>query len=171
MPALTLHPHCPTGSIERIDASVEATASGCRAVFAAYGDVARIKLPGIEADRGRCDDLWRTTCFEIFWQPEGGTYYREFNLSPSTRWAAYDFDDVRKGMRNAPAEIMIETTVNADRLTVTADIVSDLPRPARVALNGIIEEAGGVNRFWALAFAAGKPEFHSEICRALRIGA
>lgn len=171
MSSLTLHPHCAAGSITRIDASIEATATGCRAVFSAHGNIARIKVPEIEADRGRFDDLWRTTCFEIFWQPEGGPCYREFNLSPSTRWACYDFDDFREGMRNAPAEVRIVTEVTADVLTVTADIVSDLPRPAKVALNGIIEDADGTNRFWALAFADGKPEFHSEICRALRIGA
>ena len=63
------------------------------------------------------------------------------------------------------------TVVAADCLTVTADIISDIFRPANVALNAIIEDADGVNRFWALSFPDGKPEFHSEACRALRIEA
>jgi hypothetical protein len=166
MKPLILHPQSAAGSIVRIDAEIEATPTGCRARFGAEGDVARIKIPTPQADRGRFDDLWRTTCFEIFWQPAGGTYYREFNLSPSTRWACYDFDDFREGMRNAPAKVEIDVEVTADMLRLEAVIESDLPVSASVALNAIIEDADGVNRFWALAFQDGAPEFHSEICRA-----
>ena len=171
MNPLVLHPQCAPGSIVRIDAEIEATPTGCRALFIATGDVARIKMPAPQADRGRCDDLWQTTCFEIFWQPAGGTFYREFNLSPSSRWACYDFDDFREGMRNAPAKVEIDVAVTADTLRLEAHIESDLPEPASVALNAIIEDADGVNRFWALAFQEGKPEFHSIVCRALRIDA
>ena len=146
-----------------------ATPTGCRVTFVASGDVGRIKIPTLAADRGRFDDLWKTTCFEIFWQPSGGTYYREFNLSPSTRWACYDFDDFRDGMRNAPAIVEIESTVSTHELRLVADIWSALPTPANVALNAIIEDADGVNQYWALAFADGAPEFHSATCRALAI--
>ncbi len=165
MKSLVLHPACAAGSIIRIDAEIEATSGGCRALFVASGDVARIEMPVIQADRGRYDNLWQTTCFEIFWQPAGGTFYREFNLSPSTRWACYDFDDFRAGMRDAPAEVHIDVAVTADMVRLEAHIMSDLPVPASVALNGIIKDADGVNRFWALAFPEGDPEFHSAVCR------
>jgi len=54
-------------------------------------------------------------------------------------------------------------------LLVEAEIVSELPVPADVALNGIIEDKQGNIQFWALAFPAGKPEFHSKVCRALHL--
>jgi hypothetical protein len=166
MKALMLHPHCPAGSIVRIDAEIEPTPTGCRALFVATGDTSRIKLPVLEPDRARFDDLWRTTCFEIFWQPAGGSWYREFNLSPSTRWACYDFDDFRTGMRNGSATVDISMSVTPETLRLEAIVMSDLPRPASVALNAIIEDADGANRFWALAFADGAPEFHNTVCRA-----
>jgi hypothetical protein len=169
MKSLILHPHCATGSIVRIDAEIEATSNGCRALFIASGDVARIKIPDLQADRGRYDDLWHTTCFEIFWQPLGSKFYREFNLSPSTRWACYDFDDFRAGMRNAPAKVDIKIELTAATLRLETHIESDLPVPAKVALNGIIQDADGLNRFWALAFGDGEPEFHSEVTRAWQI--
>lgn len=170
MPSLISHPDCLPGVIVVVDATLVPTERGCRATFSAFGAVEHIVMPPVEADRGRFDDLWRTTCFEIFWQPEGGSYYREFNLSPSTRWACYDFDDFRAGMRNAPADVFIDVTTTFDTITLTADIVSDLPRPARVALNAIFEQ-DGINRYWALAFAPGAPEFHSPVCRVLSIPA
>jgi hypothetical protein len=169
MHTLTLHPQSSTGSITKIQADVEPIAGGCRATFVAMGQIDAIKVPTIEADRGRHDNLWKTTCFEIFWQAEAETRYREFNLSPSTRWACYDFDDFRAGMRNAPANVDIAVSASNTELRVTATILSDVPVPARVALNAIIEDADGVNRFWALDFPDGAPEFHSTVCRQLAL--
>ncbi len=167
MNQLVLHPDCAAGSITEIEALIEPTADGCRATFVARGEVTQIDVPAI-ATPGRFDDLWKTTCFEIFWSHDG-TAYREFNLSPSTRWACYDFDSFRAGMRNAPATVAITVAISANSLQVVADIGSDLPLPATVAVNAIIEDADGVNRFWALAFQPGVPEFHAGTCRALRL--
>ena len=41
--------------------------------------------------------------------------------------------------------------------------------PADVALNAVVEDVDGNIQFWALAFADGKPEFHSEVCRAMKL--
>lgn len=169
MQTLVLHPDCAPGSIHSIEAEIVPTPAGCRATFVARGDVASIAVP-IVATPGRFDNLWQTTCFEIFWSHDG-TSYREFNLSPSTRWACYDFDAFRDGMRDAPAEVEIAVTVSESELRLTAEIRSTLPVPAKVALNGIIEDEDGVNCFWALAFRPGAPEFHASECRALELPA
>lgn len=169
MQSLILHPDCAPGSIQSITADIVPTADGCRATFVARGAVGKITVPAADTP-GRFDNLWKTTCFEIFWSHDD-TSYREFNLSPSTRWACYDFDGYREGMRDAPAAVEIAVTQDADELRLTAEIRSDLPLPATVALNAIIEDADGVNRFWALAFRPGAPEFHAAECRALELGA
>lgn len=165
MQSLFLHPDCASGSITTIEASVEPTTQGCRAVFAARGDVAAIAVPDRDTP-GRFDNLWKTTCFEIFWSHDGNSY-REFNFSPSSRWACYDFDGFREGMRDASAEVTVTYIASPGDLRLEADIISSLPLPATVALNAIIEDADGVNRFWALAFQPGVPEFHAQACRAL----
>lgn len=167
MHALTLHPDCLAGAVHVIAASIEPTPFGCRAIFVATGDLVRIVIPAVE-EPGRFDNLWQTTCFEIFWQ-HGTAAYREFNLSPSTRWACYDFNDFREGMCDAPAEVEITVSISETELRLVADITSELALPAQVALNAIIKGDDGKNRFWALDFAAGKPEFHSATCRALAL--
>lgn len=169
MQTLVLHPDCAPGSIDTITAEIVPTAAGCRATFVVRGAVDRIAVPAADTP-GRFDNLWKTTCFEIFWSHDG-TSYREFNLSPSRRWACYDFDAYREGMRDAPAEVEIACTHWEGELRLTAKIRSDLPLPATVALNAIIEDADGVNRFWALAFRPGAPEFHASECRALELAA
>lgn len=169
MHELVLHPDCARGPIKRVTAAIQATPDGCRAKFRLDGDIGRIKVP-VHAASERMDNLWKTTCFEIFWQPHGGNYYREFNLSPSSRWACYDFDDFRLNSRDAPVSaIAIACAAHDAKLELEASIASTLPLPADVALNAIVEDLDGNIQFWALAFQPGKAEFHSEICRALTL--
>lgn len=169
MHPLMLHRTCESGPIRAVTASVTATAQGCEAEFRLEGAVPAIVLPE-PAMPERMDNLWQTTCFEIFWQPLGDTYYREFNLSPSGRWAAYDFDSFREGMRDAPVEaIAIACSHDGSGLVLKASIAAELPAPAQVALNAIVEHADGNKQFWALGFPPGAPEFHSEANRTLII--
>ncbi|WP_128892581.1 hypothetical protein [Erythrobacter sp. HKB08] len=169
MHQLVLHPHCEAGPIEHVSAEIEPTAQGCRARFRLQGDIANIKIPE-PAMSERMDNLWKTTCFEIFWQPRGDSYYREFNLSPSSRWACYDFDDFRLNSRDAPVEaISISCSHSDGELVLETEIASELPLPADVALNAIVEDMQGRIQFWAPAFPDGKPEFHSETCRQIHI--
>lgn len=167
MHPLMLHQACELGPIRAVTAAITPTPHGCEAEFRLDGAVPAIVLPP-PAEGVRTDNLWKTTCFEIFWQPLGGTYYREFNLSPSGRWAAYEFDAFREGMRDAPVEgIAIACSHDERGLVLKAEIAADLPAPAQVALNAIVEHRDGGMQFWALAFPPGKPEFHSEACRQL----
>ncbi|MEP1420285.1 MAG: hypothetical protein ABJK59_00760 [Erythrobacter sp.] len=174
MKPLMLHSSCDLGPIRSVTADVKDTDVGCEARFKLEGGVDQIKLPEA-APSIRTDDLWKTTCFEIFWQPIGGAYYREFNLSPSGRWAAYDFDAFREGMRDAPVDaISLSVAQNSSdgvgELELVASIASELPTPAQIAINAIVEHEDGALQFWALAFGPGKAEFHSEACRQWVLG-
>lgn len=167
MHPLMLHVACDLGPIRAVTASIIATPNGCEAEFRLEGMVPAIIMPP-PAKAERMDNLWQTTCFEIFWQPLGGTAYREFNLSPSGRWAAYDFDSFREGMRDAPVSaIAIACSHDDAGLVLKASIAANLPAPAQVALNAIVEHTSGAKQYWALAFPPGKPEFHSGANRQL----
>ena len=62
------------------------------------GDLAMASL----ADPARTDELWRHTCFEAFLRGPSSAEYYEFNIAPSTQWAAYKFSGYRTEMRVAP---------------------------------------------------------------------
>lgn len=165
MTPLMLHQSCIAGPVTEIAAQITPTQSGCKAQFRLTGDMTAIKIPAHRA-AVREDNLWKTTCFEIFWQPKGGAYYREFNLSPSSKWACYDFDGFRDGMRDAPVDAITLSCSHSDNeLILKANIAAEIADPAKVALNAIVEDHAGNIQFWALSFAPGKPEFHSELCR------
>lgn len=167
MHPLMLHRTCDLGPIRAVTADITPMPEGCEAEFRLDGRIAAIVLPE-PATPERQDNLWQTTCFEIFWQPLGGGAYREFNLSPSGKWAVYDFDSFREGMRDAPVDL-VDIACGHDEfgLVLKAKIAADLPSPAQVALNAIVEHRDGSKQFWALAFPPGAPEFHSEANRQL----
>lgn len=171
MQPLMLHRTCDLGPIKAVTASITPTEIGCEAAFRLDGDISKIVIPP-RADLERKDNLWKTTCFEIFWQPIGQPGYVEFNLSPSGQWASYDFDRFREGMRDAPVDAISISRAHSHlspggegELELKADIAANLPAPAQVALNAIVEHPDGSLQFWALAFPPGPPEFHSEACR------
>jgi hypothetical protein len=120
------------------------------------------------AGKGRADELWQTTCFELFLMPEGGNAYCEFNLSPSERWAAYDFAGYRDGMSDRPLEREPQGTMRLGSSFAIFDAaipLGALPRgDCHMNVAAVIEEQGGMKSFWALAQPAEKPDFHDPAC-------
>lgn len=169
MHQLTLHADCDPGPVRAVTSAVSVTQQGCEAEFRIEGHLPSIAIPAA-ATPGRHDNLWQTTCLEIFWQPLGSDSYREFNLSPSGQWAAYDFDAFRQGMRDAPVgAIAIASSHDAGALVLRASIAAELPVPAQIALNAVVEQTDGTKQYWALAFPPGRPEFHAQANRSLVI--
>jgi hypothetical protein len=165
MPSLYRHPDAPAGAIQSIDAELERMDDGAVAIFRVRGDIAKLFIPPA-AEPGRADNLWRTTCFELFVAGEG-TSYREFNFSPSGQWAAYQFDDYRSGMCEADARIESELCHENNILQLAAEIKTEFANPVLVGLTAVIEEVGGIISYWSTAFAPGKPDFHSAAVRSL----
>ena len=180
------HPDFPCPAVTSIAVEVERT--GDRALALRYiltGRIAELSIPAPAPSR-RADELWRRSCFEAFLRPEDGPEhgpehgeaYFEFNLAPSTEWAAYRLSGYREGLAPiadiAAPRIEVETT--GDRLTLTAAIdLSAAPAlahaPWRLGLSAVIEAADGSKAYWALAHPAGKPDFHHPDCFALRLEA
>lgn len=164
---VTLKPHPDTpGPAIRI--AVEVLRPRTAAVELRYvmsGEVSRVVLP--ESVRpSRADELWRTTCFEAFIEKTGGGY-GELNLSPTGRWAAYEFTGYREGMYGHPgvekrdsrrvrdeAGFSLAGTFDLDRM------IGDRPAPWRMGLSAVIEDIDGGLSYWALAHPPGKPDFH-----------
>jgi len=127
------------------------------------------------AGKQRADGLWQTTCFELFVRSQGETAYAEFNLSPSERWAAYDFASRRKGMTRRPMPRDPVCTMRAGGKTAIFDAEVPLaglpPLPWQYGLCAVIEEEGGTKSYWALAHPPGRPDFHDPACFAAELPA
>ena len=165
VPLLFRHPDTPAGAIHTVEAELRRIAGGVVATFHAIGDISRLVVPPA-VPSGRADDLWRTTCFELFVGGDANRY-REFNLSPSGAWAAYEFEDHRSGRSDSDASVEIELSQNNNSFSLFAKMVSEFPDPAQVGMSAVIEEADGLIRYWATSFAPGEPDFHAAEVRSL----
>lgn len=167
------HPAHPPLAIRRVEARVLSLADAWVRVRWRIDGVSKLVVPPF-GGRGRADNLWQTTCFEMFVQPAGGAAYCEFNLSPSERWAAYDFTGRREGMAQRPMRREPDCTMRAGRSTAIFDAA--LPRenvpeaPVFIGLCAVIEEQGGVKSYWALKHGGDAPDFHDPACFAAKLG-
>ena len=121
--------------------------------------------------------LWEHTCFEAFVAAGDAAAYHELNFSPSGEWAGYAFSAYREVdgladaalapgivVRTAGEHLALETSLALARLSpVYAGAVLHL------GLSAVIELVDGTLSYWALHHPPGRPDFHHQSGRALRL--
>jgi hypothetical protein len=125
-----------------------------------------VLVPPASATPCRCDDLWTTTCFEVFLAEPGTGPYWEANLSPSGDWNVYRLSGYREGLAPEPAIVALPFVVVRDGggldLAATLDLGA-LPlagRPLELAVTAVVELRGGTQLYWALAHRGEEADFH-----------
>lgn len=125
----------------------------------------RLVVPAYRGN-GRGEDLWKTTCFELFLY-DGAGRYREYNFSPSGRWAAYAFS----GYRNVESDLTPRQTPDIKHEIGSSVFVQtvfvdrrELEGAQSAALAAVIEESDGRLSYWAMAHPGLKPDFHDPAC-------
>ena len=171
---LAAHPDHPPSAVAQVEARIIGRdASWLRVRWRIEGSQQLVVPPF--AGKGRADELWQTTCFEMFLKPGDGAGYLEINLSPSERWNAYDFEAYRWGMAERPFPREPECTVRLGSSFAIFDAalpVGGLPASeCAMGLAAVIEELGGVKSYWALLHPDAKPDFHAPACFAATLPA
>jgi hypothetical protein len=121
----------------------------------------------------RADDLWTTTCCELFLY-DGAGRYREYNFSPSGKWAAWRFSGYRNGREDieplAEPTILAETGQNLFLLTVFL-AGEEIGGAEAASLSAVLMEDDRRPSYWALAHSKLQPDFHDPSCFRIRLGA
>jgi hypothetical protein len=171
---LTAHLAYPAMSVSRVAARILSLDANWLTLRWKVEGADRVVLPPF-AGRARTDGLWQATCFELFVKAPGAAGYAEFNLSPSERWAAYDFSGYRAGMaeRTSPRAPVCTPRRGGSVLIFDAAIPAGAlpPLPWVYGLTAVIEETGGHKSYWAIAHPQEKPDFHDPACFAARLAA
>ena len=130
-------------------------------------DIKKLDVPQIADKEARKDELWQTTCFELFIGIENSPRYWEFNISPSGDWNVYRFDDYRQRMQE---ESKVESlNIYIDRgfydLLVGVDKF-DLRNLTsencnfNVSMTAVVKEKTGNISYWALKHCGEEADFH-----------
>ncbi len=172
--SLQPHPATPPLRLTSIEARISRHEGGWLTLRWKLTGSSKVQFPTL-AGKARTNELWRTTCFELFISSASGPEYCEFNLSPSEQWAAYDFTGYRSGMRDRAVAPEPVCTLRPGRNSAIFDAaipLGDLPAlPWRYGLSAVTEEEGGVLSYWAIAHPPGKPDFHDPACFAATLAA
>lgn len=165
---LHCHPDTPSPVVVNIKAAVGwERGRTLNVVYTLNGVVDRLRIPPRRPPR-RADDLWQHTCFELFISAQNDAEYYEFNLSPSSEWAAYGFrayrdaspidsDDLEPkiAVQQAAATLELSAVLRADRLPGIEPKIR-----LWIGLCAVIEDVNGSLSYWALKHPPGKPDFH-----------
>lgn len=174
--------------------TVQRFATGLDFSFDLTGDTAKdlekLVMPSLKGadQRKRRDELWRRTCFEIFFGPVSDASYFEMNISPAGDWNLYAFDGYRTGMRpvsnvevpivsfcSSPSKDSRRWRVEMEPRPGVDGELSSLFDPAFSAdservqapplvlgATAVLEYVSGEFEYWALAHTDSAPDFHSK---------
>jgi hypothetical protein len=168
---LVAHPASPPRAVKGVRVQITCAARGDFALEYLAWPAEALALPARNVAR-RADNLWSTTCFELFAKPIGGEAYFEFNLSPSFEWAAYRFARYRAERRELALGHDPEISITPVGFFLSAELDLGMlgEANARLGLSAVIEETDGTKSYWALAHPPGdKPDFHDPACFALEL--
>lgn len=174
MADLTCHPAHPPALVRSIETRVIGLDARWLRIRWRILGAQKLVIPSF-AGKGRANDMWQTTCFELFLQQPGSSGYIEFNLSPSERWNAYDFSARREGMTERPMPREPECTMRKGSDIAVFDVAipaAGLPEGQLYgALTAVIEEEGGMKSYWAMLHTADAPDFHDPACFTVPLAA
>ena len=128
---------------------------------------AEVIWPAASNTPQRCDELWHSTCLELFIATPGGEPYWEINLSPSGDWNAYQLDGYRQGLQPELSieRISIQSQSGAEHHLLHA--ILELPRALIKAqslqanLCAVLKHANHSNSYWAVCHPGSRPDFHA----------
>ena len=177
--SLTCHSATSCPAVQRIEVQLLRPSNATLALrYTVLADIDRLLIPAESTPR-RADKLWQHTCFEAFVATMDSSGYHEFNFSPSTAWAIYEFTAYREGMTAVtpvrPPGVSVRRGGDRMTLAVSIDLESlpELRQSAglRLALSAVIEDTEHRISYWALGHPPGNPDFHHPDSFALKLPA
>lgn len=150
----------------QISGSVDRRPGTLLITYIMAGDLERIVLPEPALSVSRRHELWRRTCFEVFFGIPGQTAYWEGNFSPSGDWNIYRFTDYRQGMAEEQRSDrpLCRVVTDKSRLESAGSMdIHDLCPDSEVLMAGIgciVLEMSGRISYWAVDHCGAHPDFH-----------
>ncbi len=114
----------------------------------------------------RVDELWKSTCFELFLANSNEEEYYELNISPSLGWNFYHLKKYRAEVEEV--ELLSEATINVIKEGGNYKIEFklegfDFEKSNIYNITAILLTKEGERTFWSLKPMDGTPDFHNQM--------
>ncbi|TKB26138.1 DOMON-like domain-containing protein [Desulfopila sp. IMCC35006] len=150
-----------------ISGSIARQSGALHAAFEVQGGLEWVNWLGTSRSTGRCQELWRHTCFELFFAIPGDPAYWEVNLSPNGCWNIYRFTGYRTGMREEAEVDPPVCHVAADGAlfslgcAIDCQALVDDSADLELAVSSVIQDTRGSISYWAIDHLGPEPDFHN----------
>ena len=130
------------------------------------GDLNAVAIPQRTNPPVRRDELWTTTCLELFIGEKGTLPYWEYNLSPNGDWNIYKLTDYRSNLTPEQNYQDLASAMHSGashfELNVVCPIPVDLKTSPKldVAICAVIQLKQGAISYWALNHGGAEADFH-----------
>ena len=130
------------------------------------GDLNAVVIPKRTNPPVRRDELWTTTCLELFIGEKGMSPYWEFNLSPNGDWNIYKLSDYRTNLTPELAYPDLASSMHSDASHLELNVVCPIPVDLKtfpkldVAICAVIQFKQGPISYWALNHGGPEADFH-----------
>ena len=154
--------------LEAIRLQAEAMRDGnqLRVCFRLEDPDASVRMPAATAAPERRDELWQSTCFEVFFAVAGSPCYWELNLSPNGHWNAYRLEGYRQGLQPEPSISTLAYSLK--RCSSSLELTLQLPLEGlvesnaelEVSVTAVLDQARHGCSYWAWKHIGTEPDFH-----------
>ena len=170
---ISLVPFGDTPPPIKITGTVERTKTSLILKYYLHDPSNLVKWPSESMNPSRKDELWKRTCFELFFSESKSKTYWEVNLSPSQDWNVYHFDDYRQGMKQESRVTSMEIEVIHNTMFVIVPLAPLEIKPSQALEIGVtaVNESSldGDQSFWALIHTGNQADFHRRDSFVLRM--
>jgi hypothetical protein len=108
----------------------------------------------------RKDELWKSTCVELFLSSPDDPSYLEINLSPCGAWNSYSFSSYREGMKTEPDTELVEFQVDGPGVITASFHIDSLSNPVLFGPATILADKDGSLRYFSTKHGE-TPDFHN----------
>lgn len=111
------------------------------------------------------EDLWKSTCFEIFLKNRESADYYEFNFNSKGDWNLFYFSNYRERHKNlenvVDVSLVIEKNLNRTILIYRFDLkkLEHLKIPCQINISSVIKTKAEIS-YWSQKHNGTKPDFH-----------
>jgi hypothetical protein len=164
----SLRPFLATQLLSSLNLAGTIARAGQRLVirYEMMGDLTEVAIASRSDTPARKHDLWKNTCFELFFGSKNCDRYWEFNLSPAGHWNVYRFEGYRCGMQEETAfkTLIFSVEQKADSLELVLDInlgqLISTEQTLEIAITAVIKHRNDSVTYWALTHTGAEADFH-----------
>ena len=134
--------------------------------YTLVGNLTELVIPELTNKPTRRNELWENTCFEFFLGVKDTPQYWEFNLSPSSNWNVYRFNNYRQGMEEETAFTFLpflieqnETSLNLS-LKLGLSLIVNTNEIIEIAIATVTKFKNNQITYWALTHPQKEADFH-----------